>query len=214
MIFISTYYWKLMRRFQGLRENYLAGRMAKPDSRKPVCFLPRSGAGRRGRLAGQLYSGKAVLLVISVRLEPKTRNGRQNPPPRCCWQTGWRKPRWRRWPCCIVPERITRYRDDGVRHCTGRWTGCRCSQMPYPACGLPNWTGEQRAALLSLWTSRLLRKPWCYELDAFLGAPDRLRRGCPSLRATLAAIQSQHPNWRSAAFRAGIMRITVKEIGE
>ncbi len=30
----------------------------KPDSRKPVCFLPGAGAGRRGRLAGQLYSGK------------------------------------------------------------------------------------------------------------------------------------------------------------
>ena len=53
-------------------ENLSGRTMAKaglPEARSVFC--PRAGAGRRGRLAGQLYSGKGRTAGDFVRLEPK-----------------------------------------------------------------------------------------------------------------------------------------------
>lgn len=53
----------------------------------PFVFCPEPGLAAVDDWLDNFIQEKAVLLVISVRLEPKNPNGRQNPPPRCCWQT-------------------------------------------------------------------------------------------------------------------------------
>lgn len=133
---------------------------------------------------------KAVLLVISVRLEPKT-------PERTAESSTALTP----LALLHRPERIT----DTEMMASG--IAQALDWMPVQPDAISGiWTAEldreQRAALLSL-NQPFIQEALMYELDAFLGRSGPAAPWLSVAAATLAAIQSQHPQLTLSGVQGG-----------
>lgn len=144
---------------------------------------------------------KAVLLVISVRLEPKT-------PERTAESStalllANRLTQTALTPLALLhrPERIT----DTEMMASG--IAQALDWMPVQPDAISGiWTAEldreQRAALLSL-NQPFIQEALMYELDAFLGRSGPTAPWLSVAAATLAAIQSQHPQLTLSGVQGG-----------
>ncbi|HGC1511843.1 TPA: hypothetical protein ACIX3B_000001, partial [Escherichia coli] len=144
---------------------------------------------------------KAVLLVISVRLEPKT-------PERTAESStalllANRLTQTALTPLALLhrPERIT----DTEMMASG--IAQALDWMPVQPDAISGiWTAEldreQRAALLSL-NQPFIQEALMYELDAFLGRSGPAAPWLSVAAATLAAIQSQHPQLTLSGVQGG-----------